>query len=116
MFPFGLTELSQFQLHSGSSALSYSLQWECVQGAELELSVQDVFHVNIHRGFYQEGLLGIIYNSRCLEEESTSQLGIKKTGAYLVQFNVQLRKGGWPGLSGRQQSASSVCGVLGGGE
>lgn len=58
----------------------------------------------------------IMYNSRCLEEESTSQLGIKKTWACLVQFNVYQRKGGWPGLGGRQQSASCVCGALRGGE
>lgn len=61
-------------------------------------------------------MTGIMYNSRCLEEESTSQLGIKGTGAYLVQFNVWLRKGGWPGLGGRQQSVSSVCRMLRGGE
>lgn len=115
VLPFGLTELSQFQLPSGS-ALPLSQQWECVQGAGLECA--GCFSCQYSSGvfWYQEGLLGIMtgimYNSRCLEEESTSQLGIKKTWAYLAQFNVWQGKGGWPGLGGRQQSASCVSGVL----
>lgn len=57
---FGLTELFQFQLHLGRPVLIPSYEWDPVQVAQLQLSIQDVFHVNIHTRFYQKGLLRIV--------------------------------------------------------
>lgn len=60
VFHFGLTELFQFQLQFGKPVLIHSCGWETIQVGELELSMQDVFHVNIHTLFYQKELLRIM--------------------------------------------------------